>query len=250
MWGGLTNLESTLWTINILGNLAILVLLVWRGHYKDFRLFTAYILFSNLRSAALLVTQHSPEAYFYVYYSALAISASLLFFVVLAIAYEVFAPYKTIPLSAVIRLIGSVLTLTVLSLAASQFFGFHPEQRYWDAILTVDKFSKFACLSALGLTTYMARELSLPWERRLKGLSAGLAFMLLVQGIAAIHALHFQQAAYSRPVHMVAYLITASVWLWVFRRKRPELRVLTPRQLEEIDLQIKAFRRLLHSVST
>lgn len=214
MYFGLTILDTVLWSLTICANLILLYLLITK-HCGNHPAFTAYIGLAVTKSLMLVIAHNylGPTAYFYVYYVGLALGTIALGFTAIEIAHELFAPYNTIPVSAVIKLVGASCFAVYLAFMLATLMGFGNEGTFWARLVTMDKFSSLMVVAALVVTVHVAMSLGLPWEEQNKAICTGLLFTMTVQSVCSAFALYGQSARYTRPVYMLAYLIAQGVWI-------------------------------------
>lgn len=231
MWFGLNALDYTLWSLNLAACITLLFLLVRGFHYQDaifFRSrmyrslspFSIYIGFCVLRTIALGYVKHhcAPETYYTVYYSAIAMAGILITLTVLEVAWEVFGPYHTVPIRAVINGCGALIVVTVLLLALSEILGYHPPQPYWDAVLTMDRRILSIAFGGLAVTVFIAYWMNMPWNDKAKSICAGLAFVTLVQAVNQHLTVPGSQARFHRPYGMLAFFVAQIFWIYEFRK--------------------------------
>lgn len=231
MWFGLNSLDYTLWLSNIFATFLLLVVLVKGNHYQDaifirgkmlksLSPFSAYVCFCLLRSLVLFTVKQigKPSDYYIVYYGAVFVGAVLLVLTAMEVAWEVFGPYHTIPVRAVVNLCGAIIVMSILLFALSELYGFHPPQRYWDLVLIIDRFLLSVCFGGLALSVYFAYALNLPWNHKAKSICAGVMFFTFVQAVNQYFTVLGPQARFHRPYGMLAFFVAQIFWIYEFRK--------------------------------
>lgn len=226
--------DQVLWISSTIIGVLTLFLLIKGRHYNLFPWFTAYTAFTLLKYLAQIIARpYGPNAYFFVYYIAALIAIAFWLAVTLEVAAEVFAPYSTIPIRLVIDLLGTVVVMTILALILAEFAGHHPPVKFWNSILTVEKFSRLMITVGLVAVIYISNRINLPWHGWGVGVCAGLIFSMTLQAINTMLTPPMDHVRFHRPFGMLAYVIAQLVWLKTFRRGWVKPPPLTQKMIDE-----------------
>jgi hypothetical protein len=224
MWYGLTILDSCLWATIIVTD-AVLAWICLRSHRANHPAFTTYICISLGKSLALVAIHHfgGPAMYFYAYYLFNGITSIAVGFAAIEVAYQVFAPYNTIPVGHVIRLVGGVLVFAVLAFSIAELAGFPTQGTFWAKLILLERYMHILIAVSLLVVSVTALDLGLPWDEQTKAVCAGLIFAMTINAVSNAFSLYGEQAKYTRPLGMLAFFFAQLVWTQGFL-KAPQAR--------------------------
>jgi hypothetical protein len=219
MWYGLTLLDSALWYAIITADL-LLFYRCARCHFRNHRAFTIYIGAAAAKSLILAATHHfgSPVAYFYAYYILVGLISLAMLPAAVEVAQQVFAPYNTIPVRHVVRLIGAAALFAVLSMVIAELMGFQTQGTFWARLILMERYLQTFVGIGLIAVALIAHELGLPWDVQTRNVCAGFIFAMLIQSVNSAFGLHGELAKWTRPIGMLAFLIAQMVWLAGFMK--------------------------------
>lgn len=226
-------LDNSLWLAGDLATAAVLALLVGRGVFRSFPIFSSYLAWSLINDAAAFTTQHFyPANFLKVFLILLIIDSTFQFGVLIELLWSVLRPIRTslprwslFAIAALIIVVGAIVWPLatgpghVNSSLANRLM-FHVYETF--AILRILFFLLLAGCSQL---------LSIGWRDRELQIGTGLGFYSLVS--LAVWMNHAGQT-YGPQYHLldqivaVSYVCSLAYWLVCFATKEAERREFTP----------------------
>jgi hypothetical protein len=146
----LGKLDLLFWAMSFVGNVALLLVLLFRARFRNFPIFTALITLNVVRTITLfLIRWHSAQsAYFYTFWSLAVVDMGLQFGIVYELSSKVFRPLgewaPDVRKSAVIWLIASIVLASLLALIPKP-----PSQFWMQELILKGSFFSAALMSEL-----------------------------------------------------------------------------------------------------
>lgn len=238
-WGSmnLSGLDAYLWIAGFAGHSILFLVLLLRGRFGTFPVFTVFIAFQLLRSFALFEIYRSGNmrAYTLVYWTVAGVDFVLQLGVLFEIARNVLRPtgdwvkearWMLLGLSLLGLLLAGISSAVIqpsatsLSLKALQIRG-----SLFTSLLTCELFLSVMFASNL---------VGLVWKNHVMALGQGLSIWALVA--VAIDIVHGLGAShyYTKLVQLrsFTYIAVLIYWIFAFWRNEPEKRELTPEMKE------------------
>jgi len=230
----LTDLDLLFWTAGFGVHLVLFCVLLIRCRYREFPIFSAFILSNIVRTVALyFVEQHGSKAsYFYTFWSLGLLDTGLQ----LAVVYEMyFCTFR--PLGQWARDIRGALSwllVAIVAVAAGLTWLAAPPVRLWmQAVVIRSNFFSSVCLSELfvGMIVLSVKS-GLPWKSHVARISQGLGVysgidLLIETGHSYFGASRSTQVyAVLSHFRMSAYLVCVAYWIVMLWRNAPEPRKL------------------------
>lgn len=228
------SLDNELWFAYIAVEAALVGLLLYRRVWRTLPVFFSYCIwdiFSNI--AVYLVSQHYAAQYFQVYFAETVLDSSLLFCVLLELAWSVLRPVRAslsrsalLVVAALILLAGAAIwpfaALPGLVHATSKQGLLFAQLQQTLSILRI----LFFLLLAAG-----SQFLSISWRDRELQVATGLGFVSFIGVAVALLQMH--QTTVSKYQHLsqlviASYLCCVFYWLVSFAQKEAERREFTP----------------------
>lgn len=242
------SLDGILWFSASLAEAAVIGLLLYRRAWRSFPAFLTYSIWSLVASAGLYVTSRdlSPSAYLTAYLVYLIADSSLLFAVLVELAWSLLRPIR----ASLSRRVPMVIVALIIALGAAVWpFATVPNTGYvsreWAFLLHLQQ-----TVSILQIVVFLAfvastQLLSIGWRDRELQVATGLGFTSLVQ--LAVAVLHQQptfrlQFNILNRVAVVAYLCSLLYWVVSFAQKEAERREFTP-QMQSMLLAVAGAAR-------
>jgi hypothetical protein len=230
----LTDLDLLFWTAGFGVHLVLFCVLLIRRRYREFPIFSAFILSNIVRTVALyFVEQHGSKAsYFYTFWSLGLLDTGLQ----LAVVYEMY--FRTFrPLGQWARDIRGALSwllVATVAVAAGLTWLAAPPVRHWmQAVVIKSNFFSSVCLSELFVgMVVLAVKSGLPWKSHVARISQGLGVysgidLLIETGHSYFGAgRNTQVYAVLSHFRMSAYLVCVAYWIVMLWRNAPEPRKL------------------------
>jgi hypothetical protein len=93
----LSHLDLLFWAMSFIGNVALLLVLLLRGRFRNLPIFTALITLNVVRTIALfLIRRHNAQSmYFYTFWSLAVLDVGLQFAIVYELSFEGISPTGT-----------------------------------------------------------------------------------------------------------------------------------------------------------
>lgn len=231
-----TSAEFLLWAAGLLCHVALIFALFYRGGWRRFRFFTAWISFEILRTIALFVLYRTGlnHAYAWVYWY----SQIPEFVIVLGIAWdmasEVLRPEGKwlwgVKMPFIWSVAGAIVLAVLLTVAL--------EPRYPKTFLSwlypTNLFSS-VLIFELGVAIVLtAHRFGLAWKNRVTGLAIGWMGWSLTMFLAEAGRSYFRNPKLNtalEQVRMYAYLAAVIYWIITFWLQEPERRPMTAEML-------------------
>jgi hypothetical protein len=220
--------EYGFWVVTWIG-LALLVGYIWKKKLnREFPIFFSFLVaecVSDLLNFVLSLTY--KKAYYYSYWTGIAVITCLGFFVLQEIFRHIFRPYESL------RTFGSTLfrwsTLVLLMVGVIMAFSSAPAtgSPITNYIYTIDRSVQ---LMQCGLVLFMylfARQLGLTERHRIFGITIGFGIRAAVQLITVTVFSQFPSIMMSRVLNIVGmavYLVAVCIWMVYMYRPEPERR--------------------------
>ena len=228
----LTDLDLLFWTAGFGAHLILFCVLLIRRRYREFPIFSAFILSNIVRTVALyFVLQHGSKArYFYTFWSLGLLDTGLQ----LAVIYEMYS--RTFrPLGQWARDIRGALSwllVATVAVAAGLTWLAVPPVRLWmQAVVIKSNFFSSVCLSELfvGMVVLSVKS-GLPWKSHVARISQGLGVYSSIDLLIETGHSYFgagrntQVYAVLSHFRMTAYLVCVAYWIVMLWRNAPEPR--------------------------
>ncbi|HEY2467780.1 MAG TPA: hypothetical protein VGI45_08050 [Terracidiphilus sp.] len=243
----LTGLDLLFWAAGLLAHLILLAVLLIRRRFKQFPIFTAFILANILRTAILYIVGHygTKHIYFYTFWSFGVLDTMLQ----LAVVYEMysltFRPLGT--WASDVQDAFRWLAVLTIAVAAGLTWLAAPHARLWVQVVVIrGNFFSSVCMSELfvGMIALSAKA-GLPWKTHVARISQGLGIYSVIDVlIEAAHSYfgvirNVQTYTTLSHVRMCAYLFCVAYWTIVLWRNAPAARRMPEHLLRQlIHLQV------------
>jgi hypothetical protein len=227
--------DYAIWGSCFLAEAVLILVLIRNRVFRTFPAFFLFVCWSFLSDVGLFFLQSASTAtYFKLYEIQLVIDASMIFAVLVELAWAVLRPIRSsmpknawIGIAVLVAFIGLILwplaglTLPTSKLAPAGLVFFRLQQTF--AILRVVVFIAMAALSQL---------LSIGWRNRELQVATGLGLYSMVSLTVGI--LHTYQVSGTQQYHLLdqavtaSYLVALGYWVFSFATKEAERRAFTP----------------------
>src|SRR5579883_391091 len=227
-------LDNALWAASFAGNFIMFLVLLVRGRWKKFPIFTTLIGYYVLENIAVFaVYRYAPQQYDIVYWLTFALDFSLQVLLVFEIARVVLRPTGTWVHDARYSFLlwGSIGALIALGLT----FAIHPStSKSLDAWgIRAYLFSSLLFCELFFAMMLAAQRLGLVWRNHVMGLGQGLTAWSLATML--VHAAHTYFGAVNKQVfntlehvRIIVYISATIYWVITFWLPEPERRPLSP----------------------
>lgn len=220
-----SKLDSILWAMTFIGNVALFAVLIFRGRWKVFPAFTAWIGFLALRTTVLYwIYRHGSQLlYARVYWSAAVVDFVLQLGFVVEMTRIVLRPTGTWVRDA--RGLFLMLGGAGIAVAALLAWAVSPPGLNTAQALEV-RGSLFASLVTCELVIFMsfsANRLGLGWRNHVMGLAQGLGLWLLVAvAVDGIQSYFGAAESFSTLDHLRIAVYCVALGYWIVQFWRPE----------------------------
>jgi hypothetical protein len=231
-----------LWGINIVGEFALLALILWRREHVRFPHFTAYIAFCYVRSLVLL-SLYPPDSLIYAQASFVFGVVRIVFImaVLVDMLYWVVKPYLMMSATKSTMMLGSFALLSVYSAYIGLTDPAHADHWLVGAVLTADRSITLALAGAVVILVLTPR-MRQKWTVRERGIVLG--FLNLVpQSLQFALRYHVDRhtAALLDNIKMGVFTVALIVWISHFLAHEPAVASFS-------DAELEAVRRTLGSI--
>lgn len=230
----LTGLDLLFWGTGLGAHLILLAVLLVRGRFMVFPIFTAFVISNIGRTIALGLVEHygTKAGYFYTYWS-LAIVDTML---QLSVVYEMYA-LTFRPLGIWARdLRGALVWVVVVSIAVAAGLAWlaTPHVRLWMQVVVIKgTFFSSACMSELfvGMVVLAVRA-GLPWRTHVARISQGLGVYSIIDVLIEAGHSYLGVGSDTQTYTMLshfrigAYLLCAAYWILMLWPNEPRSRKL------------------------
>lgn len=229
--------DNAIWGSCFLAEAVLIFILIRNRVFRTFPAFFAFVCWSFISDVIFFRLQFLsllPATYLKFYEIQLVIDASMIFAVLVELAWSVLSPIRSslpknawIGIAVFVAIIGLILwpiaglTLPTTKLAPAGIVFFRLQQTF--AILRVVVFLAMAGLSQL---------LSIGWRNRELQMATGLGLYSIVSLTVGI--LHTHQISGTQPYHLLdqavtaSYLVALAYWVFSFATREAERRAFTP----------------------
>jgi hypothetical protein len=221
----LSKLDNILWAMTFVGHIALFAVLIFRGRWRSFPVFTTWIGFAALRTVALfwIYRDGSNTLYARVYWSAAVFDFVLQLALVVEITRIVLRPTGTWVRDA--RRLFLLLGAAGLCVAALLAWGVSPPGLSAKDVWEV-RCSLFASLVTCELVIFMAfsaTRLGLGWRNHVMALAQGLGLWLLVAvAVDGIQSYLGAVQSFATLDHLRISVYCVALGYWIVQFWRPE----------------------------
>ncbi len=235
-----SSIDDFLWAFGIVGELLLLAILIFRGSYKLFPVFTVYIVWLTISDPLLLLVlgQHHDQygpLYYRVFFAFTVIQYALELGVLLEIASAVLRPVR--------QMFSLKFSLVFLALMAAVALGAFLITAHVNAATLSHPRTYFmisTTMAILRLVTFLmiagcSQLLGLSWKNHVLQLTAGLAFYGVVTLIVELaHSRqragpHYAQEFYALDhLRIGGYLCALYFWCYAFAKKEAPRKEFSP----------------------
>jgi hypothetical protein len=171
----LSKVDLLFWAMSFIGNLALLFVLLFRGRFRNFPIFTALVTLNVVRTITLfLIRWHSAQStYFYAFWSLAVVDMGLQFGIVYELSSKVFRPVgewaPDIRKRILIWVSASVILASLLTLIPK------PASRFWiQGLILKGSFFSAALMSELFVGMIVLSAVAgLSWSSHLAKIAKG-----------------------------------------------------------------------------
>ncbi len=233
----LTGIDAALWALGAIGNVLLLILLLYKRLYRSFPIFTASFLYSCLSNLCFFVFfRHlSRSAYFVAYFVARVPDLMLQLGILLEIARNVLVPVKrSLPKRAVLVLVGMLVSGTILALVLS--IHSNPEvlaQRSQYFVQLTFTFAILRLVLFLAIASF-SQMLGIGWKNHVLQVATGFAgYSIVVLLVELLH--HFVGVTDSYRYHqyeqfrIVAWCATLGYWSFFLAKNEAPRKEFSPK---------------------
>jgi len=221
-------ITNVVWAAVVLGEVWVALLLLRPANRNRFPLFTSYVVFCCVRSAALITITVTlglrSHAYYYLYWTGAALGVMLMAGVIYEVFADLFLPLWTLPKHAGTVFIYVLATIVSISALVGLWAPSTNPYAVSRFILTLDRSTTFATAAAFAFVLLFARYFGVPWRRQTFGIAAGFMFTDAVElTVSAVIAV--SRPALASMIHVlaqVAFVIAETVWIGYFLRQEAE----------------------------
>jgi len=225
-------LGQALWAASFIGNAVLLLVLIVKGRWKPFPVFTALIGFNILRDVLLfLIYRHGSESlYANVYWSAAVLDLALQVLLVFEMARIVLKPTGTwvrdawrsfLLFGAIGAIVAAALAFAVSPVAPTTFSMWLTKGRLFASLLICELFASMMFASS---------RLGLVWRNHVMGLGQGLTIwalaVLAADGAHSYYGATWHEDALAH-ARVITYLVATGYWTITFWLSEPKSRTLS-----------------------
>jgi type IV secretory pathway VirB2 component (pilin) len=254
----LTGLDRLLWAVSLIGNCALLAVLLVRRRAPSFPIFTTLISMNVLRTVVLYFILHhgSFDSYFYTYWTLGIVDVALQFGVAYELARHVFRPLG----AWAPDVHGNFLALVAVCLAIAcglTWLASPPTHTLRVAIVLRGTLFSSALMSELFVAMVaLSVTMGLPWRTHVARLAQGLGiysiFTILTEAGHSYFAISRGPDLYKSLSHLriSLYLVCVLYWIVTLAMNEPPPRKLPDRLHEELRVLQGRAALVLHSLRT
>jgi hypothetical protein len=227
----LSPLDQALWVASFAGHVTLLLVLILKGRWKEFPVFTSLIGFNTLRTIALyLVLHYRNDAYAAAYWSAEGIDLLLQIALVFEMARIVLKPTGTwaqdarkpiLLLASIGILIAAGLVFAASPVAPASFSDWNTKAQLFSIMLFCILFASMMVASS---------RLGLVWRNHVMGLGRGLTAWAIISLLVEAGHNYFGSEWHTDLLdhaRMATYLAATVYWIITFWRPEPKHRTLS-----------------------
>lgn len=236
----LTGVDLLFWAAGLVAHLILLSVLLVRRRFREFPVFTTFIVTNILRTTVLYCVGHygSKATYFYTFWSFGVLDTLLQLAVVYELYSLTFRPLGT--WASDVRQAFRWLAAMTIAVAAGLTWLAAPHAVIWEQFVVIrGNFFSSVCMSELfvGMIALSARA-GLPWKTHVARISQGLGLYSIVDILVEAGHSYFgvlgQSYTTLSHVRMSAYLICVGYWILMLWRNAPPTRRLPESLLRQL----------------
>ena len=221
----------------IAGEVALVVVLLWRRAYRQYPAFFAFAVIALLESLLLLglAAASLRDDYFLVYWFAQPIEAVLLLGVVHEIFRHLFEPYSTLPRGLLVRFFTACAVLVVVTVAACLLVSSDSKYIIFASLIAFQRATAISVMATTVLIVGVAAVFAIPWHSRLTGVAWGLVVYLGVRtAVVRVATLLHGGDTGIAVATTLSFLGATLVWIAVFLKPDTPAPVLDKDVLEQL----------------
>jgi hypothetical protein len=229
----LSTLDNVLWAASFFGNVALFFVLIYRGRWREFQIFTSLIGFDSLLTVGLFaIYSHGARTWYTrVYWSSVIVDFGLQLGVVFELVRVVLRPTGTWVRDARKQFLLWGATGAMLAMAMAWIVS-PPAAKVLDALeVRGNLFTSLLICELFIVMTITSNRLGLAWRSHVMALAQGLtAWATVAVVIDALHSYLGAQRDFSGLEHarMFVYLAALGYWIVQLWRPEPERQPLSP----------------------
>jgi hypothetical protein len=233
------NFTNLLWTVNIVGEVALVAAIVWRGEVKSYKAFTAWMAYHAVQSFVLLGFYPPDSApYARAYFYSGTIETLLAMAVLSDLLYWVIKPYLNVGAAKSTFYVVALFALfSVAAIAALD----DPIDGHWIGAIarTVNRSVEFALGGTVILLLCNSR-MREKWNLRERGITLGLLY-LPAQFIVTMfmYKATIRTAMLLDLAHMGVFTVALAIWLCHFLMKQGALRTIGVHDITEAQTVVR-----------
>ena len=241
------SLETALWFAGSFAEAAVVALLIYRRVWRTFPVFLIYSVWTLVASAAIYVVRsHSPSAYLTAYFAAMILDSTLLFGVLVELAWSILRPLRaSLPRRSLV-----IVGILILAMGAAiwPFASLETAAKVSHEMGTMMRAQQ--TFSILRVVVFLvlagcSQFLSIGWRNRELQIATGLGFTSLVGLTVAL--IHTHQATKDQYRHLnqlvvAGYLLSLLYWMYSFAQQEEKRREFSP-QMQTLLLAVAGAAR-------
>jgi hypothetical protein len=246
--------DNAVWIVGTVGYVILLGVFIWRGRFRSFPVFTAYVVFGILTTPLLVLSQGSKSLYFTAYYAMLIPGALLELGVLLEIGANVVRPVRRSLPAGVLWLLGAlILSGGLAGLGLALYARPRTLDLLFSSFLRVSFGIAVLRLLIFAAIAGFAQLLGIGWRNYVLQLATGLAFYGTVSIGVELYFVNFGVTpiyGFLSQLNNVSYLATQVYWIWSFSRQEAARKEFSPQManfLVSLSGNVKVIREGLHS---
>lgn len=222
----LSVLDDLLWALGFSGNVALLIILLWRGRWRQFPIFTCWIVYEVALTVLLFILrmQGSGRWYARVYWGSLWPDFLLQLGVILEIARIVLRPTGTWVRDARVQFLTAAVGGAALAVLLSWWIS-PPSGRYTTWELRGDLFTSLVICELFAAMSFTANRLGLGWRSHVMALGQGLSMWAVAAVVtnsleSYFGTRHFASLEYIQGIAWIAAAFWIAFRFWVNEPER------------------------------
>jgi hypothetical protein len=211
-----------LWIAHPILQTGIALLMYWRGQYRQFKFFFAYIVTQILTFALVFPVRHNYAVSFYLSWFSTAVSVALGFKVIHESFLDAFRPFHTLRDLGTVLFKWAGLVMLLVAGVVSVSTNSSDTVPWVQAILTAQRCVRIIQVGMVLFLLFFAHYLGVNWRRHSFGIALGFGFFAVVElSLVASWVGEHLSTRSMEFVNMAAYNCTLLIWVGYTLLKSP-----------------------------
>lgn len=226
--------DSAIFVLGVVAEVVLAALLIYRRAYRQWPVFTLYILWGLISDLGMRALQlRFPSSFIDIYIVEMSIDSLLQYGILIEIAHSVFRPFRaSLPRWLIPTIAGLLLLLCAAAWPLTTLPRLAGLPPHWIFLIRLQQTFSYLRIAFFVTLAACSHLIAIGWRDRELQIASGLGFYSIVSlGVAVLHTHQFySQAAFHRldEAVSISYVCALVYWVACFVRPEPPRREFSP----------------------